>query len=318
MMYGYVTLGGHKFEAFLWEDAEPKWFECVVLYSKLAVEHEVVSLHFRVPADRVFVDDKVRENLDSTSTAIAEKCKKKLANNEKIGKKVSFALPDMMEVLSEDPNSLPVLEDTDSLPALDMQQIALSEEEMALEVERMLSRMDSGTPRVNVEVDDEEFLDGAMLYEAEEFGGTFVDEKKSERGDFGGESLRKASTIKRHLIEQFLDSPQLSLVTPGDVSTPEEMHGWAMDLDDRMVEGGLSFDSRLTRVSTQPDLNQTDELPPMDEEPSLGDRKAAFVSTRGKEREIWMTYREEITATWRAELEVLRRDLFSEASHVGA
>jgi len=347
-MFGYVSLGGQKFEAFLWEDEEPEWHDCVILYTEKALKHQIVSLHFRVPAERVFLDDKVRENLTSTSTAIADKCKAKLENNERIGKRVSFALPELMLALGDEP----LFSDSES-PLLEMEPTTnLSEEEMAMEVELMLSRMESGTPMPEEGID---LCDGAMLYqsyEAETFGGRMIDCKAPEEV-VGGSSLRQGSTLKLHLLNKqfFLDSPEVSL-TPMLPTMPSNFRNGPLDGEDfiptdiEMSNCGDSFHRKeetlsnivyhqclefeeqvhkrgLKKFSTAPDLGDlvdepNDDLPPMDDEPSLGHRQAAFVSTRGKEREIWATYREEITATWRAELKELCEDLFTEAAHTGA
>jgi len=74
--------------------------------------------------------------------------------------------------------------------------------------------------------------------------------------------------------------------------------------------------------TTEPFLKKVSfELPEEDDfdrEPALLQRQPAFVSTRGKEREIWQTYRAEITATWKAELEDIRRELLNEVGNHGA
>jgi len=343
-MFGYVSLGGQKFEAFLWEDEEPEWHDCVILYTKKALEHQIVSLHFRVPAERVFLDDKVRENLTSTSTAIADKCKTKLENNERIGKRVSFALPELMLALGDKP----LFSDTES-PLLEMEPTTnLSEEEMAMEVELMLSRMESGTPMPEEGID---LCDGAMLwqsYEAETFGGRMIDCKAPEEV-VGGSSLRQGSTLSLTPMLPSMPSNFRNGPLDGEDFIPTDIemsncgdsfHRKEETLSNIVYHQCLEFEEQvhkrgLKKFSTAPDLGDepNDDLPPMDDEPSLGDRQAAFVSTRGKEREIWATYREEITATWRAELKELCEDLrrqsmkfwfgsynslFTEAAHMGA
>lgn len=324
-MFGYVALGGQRFEAFLWEDEQPDWFDCVILSTRKALEQEIVALHFRVPADRVFLDEGVKDNMTVASTAIADKCKSKLSRNEKIGKKVSFDLPALQQALSE------TMEEEADFPL--MEPGTLSEADMEFEVELMLGRMDSGVMTIGQEaspfpsIRGMDLCDGAMLYEAETFGGKFVDEPVQE--DVGGGLITQASTLKRHLIETFIDSPQNSIAMPRGATLPAVLDGnmelWSLDVTSLAVTDDESSEFQPTpvikkRAGTAPNLRSEldDELPPMDDEPALLSRQPAFVSTRGKEREIWDTYREEITATWRAELEDLRRDLFMEAGNIAA
>jgi len=309
-MFGFVSLGGQKYEAFLWEDAEPEWFGCVILYSLSAAENNLVALHIRVPADRVFIDDTVQSKMNVESTAITNKCIYKLERKEKIGKRVSFCLPNFQQIE----------EDIEEQPAPELDPFALTEADMEREVELMLARMESGTPRVGGEQLDlqGDFLDGAMLYEAETFGGRMIDDD-----EIGGDVITQASTIRKHLIEQFLDSPQCSLEPALTAPTFmfEDIPTTSFDFPSLKDEDStdMTFVPILSKNRTEPFLprvSKFDELPP--ESPSLGCRQAAFVSTRGKEKEIWNTYREEITATWRAEIQELRRDLFAEVAHVGA
>jgi len=320
-MFGFVSLGGQKLEAFIWEiEDEPNWFDCVILYTQKALEQEVVSLRFRVPAERVFMDDKVGQNLSLQSATIASKCQTKIRNSEHF-RSISFENMEDEGLSAEEEMCL---------------ENQLSEAEMLMEIEQML-RLDTNRSAGGEPVDfldDGDFMEGAMLYEAETFGGKMIED--SSEAEFGGDFIRKASTIKRPLIEQFLDSPNLSLrdsmrglrrdlsqrlaPTVAPTLVDEDLMTWSIDLEDKVVnevclklQKKQNKPAKMTRFATTTTLvDAAASLPPMDDEPTLGNRQAAFVSTRGKEREIWQTYREEITQTWRAELEELRRDLFTE------
>lgn len=300
-MFGYVSLGGLKFKAFFWEVEEPEWYECVVLCSPLAIEHQVVSLHFRVPVQRAFLDDKIE--LTEHNTAMVEKCKSKLRKQEKIGHKLSFMHHEDFEQ-------------------------AQMEAKMEAEIqEMMLSEESAGTPNTNGSIRSD--FDGGMFYEAEVFGGSFVDEEDKD-------AVRKSSSIKLNILGlgQILDSTPEVVLTPrfslnsrpstqrgqlGQIlTTPvdHELSFWSMDLDELEEDYKDSPEDELDVVdndrlershnlkkfsTTEPSLKVSFEMPDkdFDRQPALLERQPAFVSTRGKEREIWQTYRAEITATWK-------------------
>jgi len=327
-MFGFVSLGGGlKFKAFLWEAERPEWFEAVVLCSPLALEHELVSLHFQIPAERVFLNEEIESGLTAENAAMVEKCRLKVANQEPIGHKLSFMRPEDFQ-----------------------------EAQMEAELEAMLQEMDGESSRPLSPSPEGGFFsptgsaasdfEGGLFYTAETFGGAFVDEQKDSEPPFF-----KTDSIKLGVLEQILDATPKPVLTPrfsftslpstnkGNLgqllSTPvdPELGFCFMDLDELNADEDdetqeIVDDYRACHAdrakqlkrfaTTVPHLKVSFELPEEDDferEPALLERQPAFVSTRGKEREIWQTYRAEITATWKAELEEIRRELLNEVGN---
>lgn len=302
-MFGYVSLGGDQLKAFFWNTESPEWYECVVLYSEAALKHQVVSLHFRVLSNRVTLDAQIETELTSRDSKIVEACREKLANDEKIGRKVRFSTVDLID-------------------AADRQ----SEIAMQMELDVMLQE-DTDNEFWSEDEEAQNFELGCF-YSAEIFGGKFIE---SDTESYNGSYIRKTSSIKQHMLQQLINdtpSPLLAkfsseltyqnpLCQTPNMSTPvdpELTAQWEMD-DEKFISDDEDeavfekmFDTRSSKTfahcQTEPVLSTGRYETPRELE-----RQPAFISTKGKEREFWNTYREEITATWKADLEQLRREL---------
>jgi len=310
-MFGYVLLGGNKLKAFFWETESPKWYECVVLYSEEAVQHQVVSLHFKVLAERAFLDAQVETELTLQDSQIVSECKDKLSKSLRIPRRVQFS---DVEFIND---------------------VSMSEFVMELEVEKMLADGSCSSEDELMFSDEEEFFDQGMFYQAEVFGDRFVDEPEEE--DFF--SQKRNSSIRNHMLETIMSGvpspflpentdPSLVICNSAPIESPfapftplgalaptgSDLEFWELELEDSSdeeeeaedvvnMEQDLLLDrpQRHIRVASAPTMTHC--------LPNILERKPAFISTKGKEKEIWQTYRAEITNTWRAELSELRREL---------
>lgn len=310
-------------KSFFWETDIPEWYECVVLYSEVALKHQVVSLHFKVAADRTILDAEVEKKLTSKDGAIVKECKEMIAKNQRIPRRVQFSCG--VEFIEND----------------------FSEFIMQMEVERMMAEDEplSSEEFLMSSDTEEEFFDEGNFYEAEVFGDRFIGEPQERC------LSTRTSSMKQHMLKSILngtESPLLgkdkeylcdiesscsSVMSLGATNSGlSELGFWEIDMDqhtdDESEEEILAMDieddfnleqvkadawasstvvGEHRRVSSEPLLSNTaDQVVSSELE-----RKAAFISTRGKEKEIWQTYRAEITNTWRAELKDLQRQLFA-------
>lgn len=319
-MFGHVLLGGCRLRAFFWETESPEWYECVVLYSPKAVEHQVVSLHFRVLAERAFLNEEVEREMTIEDDEIVEECRLKLSQSLRVPRKVQFTRVDFVDE-------------------------SFSEVIMAMEVEEMMNEYSDEEYLMSSSEEAERFDDG-YFYTAEIFGDRFVDDVHEDRQE------RNTGSLRHHMVRSLIndvDSQLLPAIDGGNLSnlsycsvhnpvlgTPHngELKFWEMNIEEGSDDEDLLEDHFLPFEDIRTESTLALEPAPAVSthrravsEPILSsftgndngselERKPAFISTKGKEQEIWKTYREEITSTWRMELEQMQRELEQERTAV--
>jgi len=303
-------------KSFFWETESPRWYECVVLYSEEALRHQVVSLHFRVLSSRVILDAKLEEELNSEDSRIVSECRDRLSQNLPVPRRVQFS---NVKFIAES---------------------SFSELVMQMEVEQMLAEDDplSSEEYLMSSDSEEEFFEEGNFYEAEVFGDRFIDEQVVQVAF----PAKRKSSIKQHMLASILNGVESPLLAhDGSVEclssfhkdrlgattleTDPELGFWEMQFDsedegetsDLEVEDDLPLNKNCTKKCTIEGHKRASSAPSVcadfhiESSSSELERKAAFISTRGKEKEMWQTYRAEITHTWRVELKELQRQLFA-------